>query len=152
MSIKPRLRFQVLTRDNYACRYCGAFAPTAVLVVDHVVPKSKGGQDVLENLVTACEPCNSGKSDLDAPPGVLAGVEAGSDEFRRRRSEPSEDDLAEMEMYQDSFYALAALPAGEVLHWIARANIAAGAYRPTHAELIIAAGGMAQRAQKGALA
>lgn len=59
--MRPGLRFKVLTRDNYTCRYCGAKAPDVKLHVDHVVPKSAGGRDELGNLVTACQACNLGK-------------------------------------------------------------------------------------------
>lgn len=59
--MRPGLRFAVLTRDNYTCRYCGAKAPDVKLHVDHVLPKSKGGKDALDNLVTACATCNQGK-------------------------------------------------------------------------------------------
>lgn len=70
MAIGKRLRFQIFRRDNFACRYCGTAAKDgAVLEVDHVHPRSDGGKDVPTNLITACEGCNSGKSDipLNAP-------------------------------------------------------------------------------------
>lgn len=63
------LRFDVFKRDGFRCRYCGISADDgAILHADHVVPESKGGPTTLENLVTACLPCNLGKSDkvLDA--------------------------------------------------------------------------------------
>jgi hypothetical protein len=56
------LRFQVLKRDRFKCRYCGAPSRAAWLQVDHVIPVAKGGKTVIENLITACEPCNGGKS------------------------------------------------------------------------------------------
>lgn len=60
-----RLRFQVLNRDHFKCVACGA-SPALVagveLQIDHVVPWSKGGYTVLENLQTLCGPCNLGKS------------------------------------------------------------------------------------------
>lgn len=59
--MRPGLRFKVLSRDNYTCRYCGAKAPDVKLHVDHVIPKARGGRDELSNLVTACETCNLGK-------------------------------------------------------------------------------------------
>lgn len=55
------LRFDVLKRDNFTCRYCGAKAPETVLNVDHVIPRAKGGKDDPLNLVTACFDCNHGK-------------------------------------------------------------------------------------------
>lgn len=56
------LRFEILKRDGFRCRYCGAgrFHQVA-LQVDHIHPVSKGGLTVPDNLVTACEPCNKGK-------------------------------------------------------------------------------------------
>lgn len=62
MAVTKRLRFEVLRRDGFACRYCGAKAPDVELTVDHVTPRALGGQDVPENLVAACRPCNTGKS------------------------------------------------------------------------------------------
>lgn len=62
MPVSKRLRYEVLRRDNHACRYCGAVAPDAKLTIDHVTPVALGGTDTADNLVTACEPCNSGKT------------------------------------------------------------------------------------------
>jgi hypothetical protein len=62
-SISKRVRFSVFSRDGFACRYCGATSETVQLVIDHIEPVSKGGSDEPENLVTACQPCNAGKSD-----------------------------------------------------------------------------------------
>ena len=56
------IRFKVFQRDGFRCRYCGrAAAEGAVLEVDHIVPRSKGGEDTLENLCAACWECNRGK-------------------------------------------------------------------------------------------
>lgn len=64
MAVSKKLRFEVFRRDNFACRYCGATAKDgAFLEPDHVVPRARGGKDVATNLVTACDSCNSGKSD-----------------------------------------------------------------------------------------
>lgn len=54
-------RFQVLERDMFTCQYCGAKAPFVNLEIDHIVPVSKGGDNDLGNLITACEKCNQGK-------------------------------------------------------------------------------------------
>ncbi len=69
MPVSRRLRYEVLRRDNHACRYCGASAPDVPLTVDHVIPIALGGTDDPSNLVTACQPCNAGKSasSPDAP-------------------------------------------------------------------------------------
>jgi 5-methylcytosine-specific restriction endonuclease McrA len=52
-------RRAVFARDDYRCQYCGARADS----IDHVVPRSRGGQHVWENLVAACRPCNITKRD-----------------------------------------------------------------------------------------
>lgn len=69
MAVTKRLRFEILRRDNHACRYCGATAPGVKLTVDHVIPEALGGTDEPSNLVAACSDCNSGKSSVppDAP-------------------------------------------------------------------------------------
>lgn len=69
MAVPKRLRYEILRRDSYTCRYCGATAPSVPLRIDHVVPIALGGTDTPDNLVTACEPCNSGKTSTspDAP-------------------------------------------------------------------------------------
>lgn len=62
-----RLRCLVMQRDNYTCRLCGASPATTLgvqLQIDHIVPWSKGGETVMDNLQTCCEKCNIGKSDL----------------------------------------------------------------------------------------
>ena len=51
-----RLRSKVLMRDNYTCVYCGK--ASANLHCDHVLPRSRGGPDSMENLVAACPRCN----------------------------------------------------------------------------------------------
>jgi 5-methylcytosine-specific restriction endonuclease McrA len=52
-----QIRQRVLARDNYLCYYCGSHANT----VDHVVPRRLGGDDSLDNLLSACSKCNSRK-------------------------------------------------------------------------------------------
>jgi hypothetical protein len=59
--IPPVLRFQVLSRDNFRCIYCGASKEDAKLVIDHVIPVRDGGTNDIGNLATACQPCNAGK-------------------------------------------------------------------------------------------
>ena len=60
-TLTKHLRFEILKRDNFTCRYCGARAPNVVLHVDHVHPVAQGGKNELENLATACRDCNAGK-------------------------------------------------------------------------------------------
>ena len=52
-------RKNIIRRDSHQCGYCGAGKPP--LTIDHVVPKSRGGRDTWENLVTACIRCNNKK-------------------------------------------------------------------------------------------
>lgn len=60
------LRFEILKRDNFQCQYCGRNPKedNCKLHIDHIYPKSKGGRDIKDNLITACEKCNLGKSDV----------------------------------------------------------------------------------------
>lgn len=61
--IPPQLRFRVLQRDGFRCQYCGrAVRDGATLHLDHVVPVAAGGETTEDNLITACETCNLGKS------------------------------------------------------------------------------------------
>jgi hypothetical protein len=61
--IPPQLRFRVLQRDAFRCQYCGRSARDgATLHLDHVVPFAAGGETTEDNLITACETCNLGKS------------------------------------------------------------------------------------------
>jgi 5-methylcytosine-specific restriction endonuclease McrA len=53
-------RRAVFARDQYRCQYCGS---QKHLTVDHVVPRSKGGTDSWDNVVTSCAPCNLRKAD-----------------------------------------------------------------------------------------
>lgn len=70
-NINWRLRALVLMRDGARCRLCGAVPNDGVrLHVDHVMPWSKGGETILENLQILCDVCNIGKSDQIYPAGV----------------------------------------------------------------------------------
>jgi len=50
-------RRAVFARDDWSCQYCGKAAEN----VDHVVPRSRGGEHVWENVVASCRACNSRK-------------------------------------------------------------------------------------------
>jgi 5-methylcytosine-specific restriction endonuclease McrA len=54
-------RRALFARDGWRCVYCGD--GHGRLTLDHVVPRSRGGQSVWENVVTACAPCNHRKGD-----------------------------------------------------------------------------------------
>lgn len=53
-------RQNVFKRDRQECQYCGS---TRDLTLDHVMPRSRGGNSSWLNLVTACKKCNSYKGD-----------------------------------------------------------------------------------------
>lgn len=52
-------RRAVFLRDDHTCQYCGGVAES----IDHVVPRSRGGEHIWENVVAACKRCNSQKRD-----------------------------------------------------------------------------------------
>ena len=51
-------RRNIFARDNNQCQYCGRKFPTAELSLDHVTPRSQGGQSIWDNIVCACVACN----------------------------------------------------------------------------------------------
>lgn len=65
-------RARVYQRDGLVCRYCGIQCVearqnderkmTGVATVDHVIPRSEGGSNGFDNLVTACFTCNTRKA------------------------------------------------------------------------------------------
>jgi 5-methylcytosine-specific restriction endonuclease McrA len=54
-------RRALFARDGWRCVYCGT--STGRLTLDHVVPRSRGGDSTWENVVTSCAPCNLRKGD-----------------------------------------------------------------------------------------
>jgi hypothetical protein len=86
--ITKSLRFEVFKRDSFKCQYCGAEAPNVLLHVDHIEPVSKGGTNDITNLITACEGCNNGKSNV--PLSEHAAVQKARtqlDELQARREQ-----------------------------------------------------------------
>jgi hypothetical protein len=89
MALKPyratshwkKIRLQVLNRDGWTCTYCGASDANEV---DHVWPKSRGGEDTLDNLVCACRRCNILKK--DKTDSVFSGVASTPPAFRFNNS------------------------------------------------------------------
>ena len=60
-----KLRFSVLKRDGFICRYCGrGVAEGTKLQIDHIHPRSKEGSLAIDNLITSCLECNLGKMDV----------------------------------------------------------------------------------------
>ncbi len=56
------IRAAVFERDGHVCQYCGS--NETPLHCDHVMPLMRGGTNDLDNLKTACAPCNRRKKDL----------------------------------------------------------------------------------------
>jgi hypothetical protein len=77
--ISASTRWQIFARDGFRCRYCGIQAgePGVTLHLDHVVSVADGGTNAYDNLVTACQRCNGGKSarSLDEVPGSAESIE-----------------------------------------------------------------------------
>jgi len=59
----PLTRHNIFKRDGYECVYCGENSKR-YLTLDHVYPRSKGGPNTWDNLVTACKKCNNEKDNL----------------------------------------------------------------------------------------
>ena len=66
----------VFKRDGFTCVYCGfdgnGFSQWRQLTVDHLKPKSQGGTDADDNLVTSCNFCNSATSRMKIGPELCA--------------------------------------------------------------------------------
>jgi 5-methylcytosine-specific restriction endonuclease McrA len=67
---RPRVKLsrrEIFIRDSYTCQYCDR--QMTDLTIDHVIPRSRGGQHVWDNVVSACRQCNhrkGGKSIAEA--------------------------------------------------------------------------------------
>ena len=87
-TISKKLRFEVFKRDSFKCQYCGKCAPDVILEVDHIEPVSKGGDNDVMNLITACNDCNAGKSDrLLSDDSVVAKQRQQLAELNERREQ-----------------------------------------------------------------
>jgi 5-methylcytosine-specific restriction endonuclease McrA len=51
-------RRNLFARDQNRCQYCGRRYPTSELSLDHVIPRSQGGNNTWDNIVCACIHCN----------------------------------------------------------------------------------------------
>lgn len=63
-ALSKRTRFEIFKRDEFTCQYCGQRPPQVILHIDHVLAVANGGTDDVVNLITSCEACNLGKSDV----------------------------------------------------------------------------------------
>ena len=60
-------RRNIYKRDRYTCQYCGVQPGSEELTIDHVTPRSQGGQSRWDNCVLACLACNHRKADRTPP-------------------------------------------------------------------------------------
>ena len=65
-NIHDLLEFNVeKIRQNNYCWYCGKELEPSKLTKDHVFPRSKGGDNDMDNIIMVCKTCNSSKGDMD---------------------------------------------------------------------------------------
>jgi 5-methylcytosine-specific restriction endonuclease McrA len=88
----PLTRRNVFQRDGHICQYCGFSGEP--LSIDHVIPRSRGGADVWENVTTACLPCNVRK-------GSRTPREAGMPLRREPRRPPTSLSLETIRRIRD---------------------------------------------------
>jgi len=96
MTVSKRLRFEILRRDNNACKVCGRTPPEVKLHVDHVVPVALGGGNEPSNLQTLCSDCNGGKSSVPADAPVVADVAADAQRWSLAMQQVAEMRAAEL--------------------------------------------------------
>ena len=71
--MKKAVKDKIFRRDNNRCLECGS---KENLTIDHVIPKSKGGTDRSNNLITLCERCNKRKGSKTNQKYVLMLINA----------------------------------------------------------------------------
>ena len=54
-------RLRIYMRDKFRCQYCGEKKQAGELTLDHIFPRSRGGENSPVNIVTACLACNNRK-------------------------------------------------------------------------------------------
>lgn len=108
MAVTKRTRFEVLRRDGFRCRYCGATPDETELTVDHVVPVALGGGDKADNLVAACKDCNAGKASTSPDETSVAQVSEDAVRWRMAVFLAAADEVNRIEesnRYCDQFLA-----------------------------------------------
>lgn len=104
MAVSKRLRYEILRRDGHTCRYCGARAPDVKLAVDAVIPDALGGSHKdPANLVTACEPCNSGKTSSHPDAPLVADVADDALRWARAITAAAARMQAELSQQQETY-------------------------------------------------
>tara|TARA_B100000214_G_scaffold280023_1_gene209728 strand:- start:948 stop:1463 length:516 start_codon:yes stop_codon:yes gene_type:complete len=67
-------RSNVFLRDMFTCQYCNDVFEKKDLTIDHIIPKSKGGETVWENVTTSCKTCNLSKADKIIHPAPVVKI------------------------------------------------------------------------------
>jgi 5-methylcytosine-specific restriction endonuclease McrA len=90
-------RRNIFARDHNQCQYCGRKFPTSELSLDHVLPRSQGGQTTWENIVCACVDCNvrkGGRTPKQAHMGLI-----------RKPEKPKRSPLLAMKLSQRKYHS-----------------------------------------------
>jgi len=88
-------RRNIFARDGNQCQYCGKRFPTSELSLDHVVPRSQGGQTTWDNIVCACVACNVRKGGRTPRQAHLSLI--------RRPEKPKRSPLLCLKLTQDKY-------------------------------------------------
>ncbi len=88
-------RRNIFARDHNQCQYCGRSFPTSELSLDHVLPRSRGGEDSWTNLVCACTRCNAKKGGRTPEEANLHLV--------RKPTQPKRNPLITVRLGQDRY-------------------------------------------------
>ena len=92
--IRVERRLAIYLRDSFMCQYCGRDLHMAApfdVTLDHLVPRSEGGSNKNENLITACRRCNSQRG---SKPWTEYATGGAIDRIRVQRSAPVNTALA----------------------------------------------------------
>jgi len=89
------LKERVRERDDYTCQMCDTHEDDTAdgIVVHHIVPKSEGGQDYIENLVVLCRSCHYGNFNYwHTPPFGEGKLETSVENMEKRNDELTQYD------------------------------------------------------------
>lgn len=103
-------RYGIYNRDGGKCQYCGRKFALSALSLDHVIPLSKGGLSSWDNVVSACVPCNTRKSDRTP---TQAGMKLISQPKRPRAGIVGRELHFEWKSFLDQAYWLVELKSGD---------------------------------------
>ncbi len=94
---KEATYFVIFERDEFTCVYCGksSIEDGVKLVIDHVYPRSNGGENEILNLVTACCDCNAIKSGNNLSKETILRIWKRNSELNKRCEENYDDLTAE---------------------------------------------------------